>query len=572
VSSERYFQDYVIALRKIPLADKTEHTDRGALETLLQRVADQSSAKTMVQHEPKRAQDKGAPDFKITRQGAIVGYVEAKNIDEPLTAILKTDQIKRYVELNPNLLVTDYLNFLWISDGKIKDAQSARLCEASAVEGKPVPLNPDRVAEVEKLLVGFFKTAPKGVKRASELADALAVRSRLLRDFLGEELQRQEKDKEGGRLLGLYNAFKHQVSHELKLDEFADAFAQTLAYGLFLAKLNSPKRDITLANAEDHVPGGFGLIRELVGFLKELGREEYAGIEWVVGEILIIVNTMEVDAIRDDLSFKNQSAYSRSVRARSDEEWRLFRKDPFVYFYEDYLAKYDAKLRKSRGVYYTPPPIVNFIVRAINDILKDTFEIEMGLADRERVTVLDFACGTGTFLVEVLERIFDEIGGAEGGVAPSYVREHILENIYGFEYLIAPYTIAHLKLSQYLSELAQRARNPSIALRKDERFQVYLTNTLEPIEPQANLLLPQLTKETAEAQKVKDRKILVITGNPPYAGHSKNASEREIVETVMSGVRSAASPSSRSRSKFGARSRQLSGDLLKITRSSMEGR
>lgn len=510
------------ALRKHPLADKTEHTDRGALETLLQAVANAHSAATKVQHEPKRAQDKGAPDFKITRTGVMVGYVEAKQIGANLEAVLKTDQIKRYLELNPNLLVTDYLRFIWIKDGKIKEAQGARLCEASAIESK-LPLNPERIAEVEQLLRGFFLTAPKGVKRASELADALAVRSKLLRDFLKEELERQDKEKEGGKLLGLYEAFKKQVSHELKLEEFADAFAQTLAYGLFLAKLNvKPGVTITLANADEHVPGGFSLIRELVGFLKVLNQDEYRDIKWVVEEILSIVNHLNVDAIRDDLSFKKRKAYSPQVKAKSEEEWRLFSKDPFVYFYEDYLAKYDKAMKKARGVYYTPPPIVNFIVRAINDILKDTFGIEQGLADRERVTVLDFACGTGTFLVEVLERIFDEIGGAEAGTADMYVREHILKNIYGFEYLIAPYTIAHLKLSQYLAELAARANNPDIALKEGERFQVFLTNTLEPIEPQKNFLLPELTHETEAAQKVKDKQILVITGNPPYFGLSKN--------------------------------------------------
>ncbi|MEQ1709224.1 MAG: type ISP restriction/modification enzyme [Terricaulis sp.] len=519
---EQAFQTYLTALRKHALAEKTEHTDRGALETLLQAVADDSSAATKVQHEPKRAQDKGAPDYKITRTGVMVGYVEAKQIGANLEAVLKTDQIKRYLELNPNLIVTDYLRFIWIKDGKLKEALSARLCESGAIEGKQ-PLNAEKVAEVEQLLRGFFKTEPKGVKRASELAEALAVRSKLLRDFLTEELERQQKEEAQGKLLGLYKAFKEQVSHELKLQEFADAFAQTLAYGLFLAKLNvKPGVTITLSNADEHVPGGFSLIRELVGFLKVLNQEEYRDIKWVVEEILSIVNHLNVDAIREDLSFKKRRAYSRDVRARTEEEWRLFSKDPFVYFYEDYLAKYDKAMKKARGVYYTPPPIVNFIVRAINDILKDTFEIEQGLADRERVTVLDFACGTGTFLVEVLERIFDEIGGPESGIAPLIVREHILKNIYGFEYLIAPYTIAHLKLSQYLAELAVRAKNPDLALKEGERFQVFLTNTLEPIEPQKNFLLPELTHETEAAQKVKDKQILVITGNPPYSGHSKN--------------------------------------------------
>lgn len=171
-------------------------------------------------------------------------------------------------------------------------------------------------------------------------------------------------------------------------------------------------------------------------------------------------------------------------------------------------------MRKSRGVYYTPPPIVNFIVRAVDDILKDSFGIREGLADSKRVTVLDFACGTGTFLLEVFQRIFDNIGGADKGRADPIVREHILKNIYGFEYLIAPYTIAHLKLSQFLKDRGH-------ALKDDERLQVFLTNTLEPIEPQKNFL-PAISAEVEAAQAAKDKPILVILGNPPYSGHSKN--------------------------------------------------
>ena len=141
------------------------------------------------------------------------------------------------------------------------------------------------------------------------------------------------------------------------------------------------------------------------------------------------------------------------MRAGDEEEHRLFERDPFIYFYEDYLKAYDKETRKGRGVYYTPPPIVNFIVRAVDDILKDSFGIRDGLADHKRVTVLDFACGTGTFLLEVFQRIFDNIGGAGFQARPtSIVREHMLKNLFGFEYLIAPYTIAHLKLSQYLKD------------------------------------------------------------------------------------------------------------------------
>lgn len=179
------------------------------------------------------------------------------------------------------------------------------------------------------------------------------------------------------------------------------------------------------------------------------------------------------------------------------------------------MRAYDKETSKGRGVYYTPPPVVNFIVRAVDDILKDRFDIRDGLADNQRVTVLDFACGTGTFLLEVFQRIFDNIGGRDSGRADLIVRDHLLNNLFGFEYLIAPYTIAHLKLSQYL-------KDQNHPLKNNERIQVFLTNTLEPIHPEPNFLLPAITAETEAAQTVKDQPILVITGNPPYSGHSKN--------------------------------------------------
>jgi predicted helicase len=186
--------------------------------------------------------------------------------------------------------------------------------------------------------------------------------------------------------------------------------------------------------------------------------------------------------------------------------FRLFERDPFIYFYEDYLKAYDPAMRKGRGVYYTPPPIVNFIVRAVDDILKGSFGIADGLADHNRVTVLDFACGTGTFLLEVFQRIFENIGGSDAGRADLIVRDHLLKNVFGFEYLIAPYTIAHLKLSQYLKDKGH-------TLTGNQRIQVLLTNTLEPIEPQANFLLPAVSAEVEAAQAVKEQPILVITGN-----------------------------------------------------------
>ena len=507
------FDAYLLALRQTSLDQHTEMTGRSALEALLNGF---KPPRATVTHEPKRAQDKGAPDFKISQSGQILGYVEVKQVGENLDAVMKSAQIKKYQTLSGNIVVTDYLRFIWLRDGKI--IADERLGEARLLEDRKAQLRPDKVPPVEALLRNFFSQPVTGISRAKPLAEALATRSQLLRDHLGEELVRQNDAKEGGQLIGLFGAFQRQVSHEITLPEFADAFAQTLAYGLFLAKLNDgADATITLANAKTFVPQSVGLIRELVGFLDNLDRDEYGEIKWVVEEILSIINGLRLTELQEDLSFRNRSA-KRGTRAGSDEEWRLFSRDPFIYFYEDYLAKYDAKLRKSRGVYYTPPPIVNFIVRAVHDILKETFGIEAGLADRERVTVLDFACGTGTFLVEVLERIFEEIG-PDSGKAGAIVSDHILKNIFGFEYLIAPYTIAHLKLGQYLADKGYK-------LKPNERFQAVLTNTLEPIGDQYNYFVPALSRESRLAQDIKQMEVLVITGNPPYSANSKNNGPR----------------------------------------------
>jgi hypothetical protein len=508
---EDHFPGYLKKLREIPAHEQTEHTGRAALQDLLQTFAPKQAR---VQHEPKRVSGSGAPDFKIDQGGMILGYVEVKKIGANLDEVIKSDQVRRYRQLSSNILITDYLQWVWLDDKSVRAREA--LAFPTDLESRAVRINPDRAKAVSALLQGFFSSPPQGVGSSDKLALALAARSKLLRDFLAEELLRQSREKREGRLYALFEVFRTQVFHELSTAEFADAFAQMLAYGLFLARLNAGSKGIvTLENVRGHIPGSFRLIRELVRFLEEMQEDEYRPVRWIVEEVLSIVNAMDLASIQQDLSFRARKSSTRGFRAGSEEEHRLFERDPFIYFYEDYLKAYDPAMRKGRGVYYTPPPIVNFIVRAVDDLLKGPFQIEDGLADPKRVTVLDFACGTGTFLLEVFERIFENIGGSDTGRAELIVREHMLANVNGFEYLIAPYTIAHLKLSQYL-------RDKGHPLSDNSRLQVFLTNTLEPIAPQKNLLMPALAEEAKAAQEVKDKPILVILGNPPYSGHSKN--------------------------------------------------
>ncbi len=503
------FAAYFRAIARLDVAEATEHTLRGALETLLDALATDAGADLRVVHEPKRdAAGLGAPDFKIKRHEAILGYVENKKIGADLDAVLQSDQIAKYTQLSGNIVLTDYLDWIWLQDGRI--AKRERLCSLRDVGRRQARLDPAKADKVATLLAAFLSTPPQKLGAAKKLSAALAVRCHDLRDFLLEELKRQDTEQQQGRLYGLYDVFRQHVFQELALKEFADAFAQTLGYGLFLAKLNAGAHaDVTLRNTKGYIPANFALIRELVNFLDELEQDEYRGIKWLVEEILSIMNTLDLAAILEDLAFTKRQVRSFDP---TEEERPLFAKDPYVYFYEDFLKAYDRATRKARGVYYTPPPVVHFIVHAVHAILQDTFGIRQGLADRKRVTVLDFATGTGTFLLEVLHRIFETVSA---GVRDQVVREHVLKNLYGFEYLIAPYTVAHLKLSQFLHDRGY-------AMQADERLGIYLTNTLEPIEAQANWLLPALSREVEAAQHIKDRPILVITGNPPYAGHSKN--------------------------------------------------
>ena len=497
------------AIKGLEVSEATEHTLRGPLETLLKALAADAGSGLRVIHEPKRdPAGLGAPDFKVKRHEAILGYVENKKVGADLDAALQSDQIARYKKLSGNIVLTNYLEWIWLKDGEVNRRET--LCPASDVGRRQARLDPDKAHKVAALVAAFLSTPPEKLGNAKKLSEALAVRCHDLRDFLLDELVRQDATRQQGRLYGLYDVFRRDVFHELELREFADAFAQTLGYGLFLAKLNAGERTpVTLHNTKRYVPAHFALIRELVNFLDELEQEEYRGIRWLVEEILSIMNTLDLAAVLEDLAFTRPQA--RSADPVEDERL-LFAKDPYVYFYEDFLKAYDRETRKARGVYYTPPPVVNFIVRAVDDILKDTFGIAAGLADRKRVTVLDFATGTGTFLLEVLQQIFET---AAPGVRGQVVREHVLKNLYGFEYLIAPYTIAHLKLSQFLHDRGY-------AMQSGERLQIYLTNALEPIEAQANWLLPALSREVEAAQHIKDNPILVITGNPPYAGHSRN--------------------------------------------------
>ncbi len=489
----------------MPIDELTEHSKRSALENLLKQSADEyqnKDNKIIVLHEPKRKENYGSPDFKIYTASSIIGYVENKKVTEILDKILKSDQIKKYRELSDNILLTNYIDFVWIKGDLI---EHETLCYLSDLENKKFKLDKNKEVNVKELLKKFFSQAPKGIASPKELALALAIRGKNLKEYLTDELDRQSESGNKGALYDVYDIFKNHVFNELTVSEFGDAFAQMLVYGLFLAKLNADTKEVSLENIKKYIPTTFQLIHELVRYLDELNGIDYNETKWIVDETISIMNNLDLFELKKNLTFSKKIKDNENIDT-----------DPYIYFYETFLTAYDSKLRKSKGVYYTPPQVVNFIVRAINNVLQNTFKILNGFADRNSVTVLDFATGTGTFLIEVFKQIFETIPHDSDTKRDLLIREHILKNIYGFEYLIAPYTIAHLKLSQFLIENGYKFQT-------GERLQVFLTNTLEPIDKQIKIpTFPALTEETKQAQEVKNKPILVITGNPPYSGVSKN--------------------------------------------------
>jgi len=507
------FKQYIKELQRTPIDEITEHSKRFALETILRELASGCAAantnKINVLHEPKRKDNYGSPDFKIYSENSIIGYVENKKITENLDKILKSEQIKKYRELSQNLIITNYIEFVWIKGEMI---QRQTLCYLTDLSDKKLSESlklSESSIKVEKLLLNFFSQAPEKISLPKDLALALAVRCKNLKDFISDELTRQNEQNEQERLYDLYNAFKDNIFTELTISEFSDAFAQMLAYGLFLAGLNADTKTISLQNAKYFIPSSFQLIKELINFLDELEKSEYKETKWIIDEIISIINNIQWVDLKQNMSFNKKLPESSEISGS-------YETDPYIYFYETFLATYDYNLRKSKGVYYTPPQVVNFIVRAIDEILINTFKLPNGFADRKKVTVLDFATGTGTFLLEVFKIILDNLPSESPEKRKMIIKDHLLQNIFGFEYLIAPYTIAHLKLSQYLRENGYEFQDK-------DRLQVYLTNTLEPVDKQIKIpFMPQLSKETQAAQEIKDKPILVITGNPPYSGISKN--------------------------------------------------
>ncbi|MFT2669711.1 type ISP restriction/modification enzyme [Helicobacter pylori] len=474
---------------------ENELTHRHSLRNLLNRLKDNFNKEFKIEHEPKKEQG-SQPDFRVSFQGLNIGYIENKRVGSDLDQLSKSDQIRKYLELNPNLMLTDYLNFVWVG----KDENNAPLIKkeisvASPDElSKPLKPKPQTERDLIELFKSFFNHEAAPITNAKDFATHLSPRTRYLKDAL---IKYQEKTQ----VSSIFNNFKEYLYEELSFEDFSDALAQTLTYSLFLAKLNHPFEKINLDNVRSSIPKNFAVIREMADFLKKL--DEIKEIQWLLNEILSSINHVDMDSILKDLN---------------DD------KDPYLHFYETFLSAYDPKLRESKGVYYTPDSVVKFIINALDSLLKTHFkDAPLGLKsalDNENIKLLDFATGTGTFLLEAFRKALEMRKTSDGGISTKEDKyQNLLKQFYGFEYLIAPYAIAHLNLSQAFKEEFKKP------LKENDALKIILTNTLiQPGEIAAYRgLNPIFETELLNAQEIKkDENILIITGNPPYSGASSN--------------------------------------------------
>lgn len=493
--------------------DATEHTHRPALKTLLQ-----SNAKGIeATNEPKSSERENKPDYIVRKGASIIGFVEAKDIGKDLKATLKTPQLKRYLEALPNLIVTNYLDFAWFVAGEKRISISL-----GEVNGKHIQMAEDADARWTELISSFCNEVTPTVSSPSQLAKTLAGETRLLKDLVAELVI--AKDSE---LLSQQEAFQTLLVPDLKPEEFADMYAQTAAYGLFTARVfehttlfGAPTQNVpdSLKNDAFSSEKAAYLIPKANPFLRQFFQH-------IASPNLNNQLRWLIEQIADSLRYADiEKVLHRQSRKQGFE-------DPVFHFYESFLAEYDRTLRESRGVYYTPEPVVDFIVRGVDWLLKVKLGKTDGLADKDTL-ILDPATGTATFLRKVIEHVYASVtASGNKGMWGQYVSERLLPRIFGFELMMAPYTVAHLKLALQLQEQGFVFGKDKAG--KDQRLNVYLTNTLETLHKQADAYMSGwITAENEGAEEVKrNRPVQVVLGNPPYSSVSRN--NGKLIESLI---------------------------------------
>ncbi|HEU0136629.1 MAG TPA: N-6 DNA methylase, partial [Flavobacterium sp.] len=516
-------QQYVSKLNTLYITGNArEHSYRGDLQNLLMALLPD----ILVTNEPARVAC-GAPDYVLTRKDVPVGYIEAKDIGVDLSSKTLKEQFDRYKAGLTNLIFTEYLDFHFYKDGVL----TAKVQIAEMQNGHIVA-KPENFDYFSQLIRNFSQTVSQTIKSPAKLAEMMAGKAKLMADVIERSLNSDDENARTSSLYSQMQSFKQMLIHDITNKGFADIYAQTIAYGMFAARYHDPTLPtFSRQEAATLIPKSNPFLRKL--FQDIAGYDLDDRLVWIVDELVQIFLATDVAVIMKD--------FGKSTK----------QEDPVVHFYETFLASYNPALRKARGVWYTPQPVVNFIVRAVDDILKTEFGLKDGLADTSkikvkvkapkfdersknkskvtgeqiiekevhRVQILDPATGTGTFLAEVVRHIHRKFEGQQG-IWSKYVTNDLIPRLNGFELLMASYAMAHLKMDMLLTETGYKPVD-------DQRFRIFLTNSLEEAHPDSQTLFSSwLSDEADQANAVKkDSPVMVILGNPPYSVSSTNKSK-----------------------------------------------
>ena len=496
-------------LDKITILFKTgnarEHSYRGDLQNLIMAILPD----VLVTNEPARVSC-GAPDYVLTRKDIPIGYIEAKDIGVDLASKTLKEQFDRYKSGLTNLIFTDYTDFHFYKDGEFV----TKIAIAKLDNGNIVPLS-ENFNQFSELIKNFAQTVSQTIKSPTKLAQMMAGKAKLMADIIEKSLNNDDKDEVRSAIKSQMLSFQHMLIHDIDNKAFADIYAQTIAYGMFAARYHDPTLiDFSREEASRLIPKSNPFLRKL--FQDIAGYDLDDRLVWIVDELVSIFLASDVAEI-----MKN---FGKSTK----------QEDPVVHFYETFLGEYNPALRKARGVWYTPQPVVNFIVRAVDDILKTEFNLPQGLADTSKtkvkvdyfgktiekevhkVQILDPATGTGTFLAEVVKHIHKKFEGQQG-IWSKYVAKDLIPRLNGFELLMASYAMAHLKMDMLLTETGYKPTD-------DQRFKIFLTNSLEEAHSDSGTLFSSwLSDESNQANEIKrDTPVMCVIGNPPYSGESAN--------------------------------------------------
>ena len=456
--------------------------------------------KTVVNQSSKNYDKKvGFPDIAIKERDFLIGLIEVKLPKDTLSNVKFKEQFDRYKNSLENIIFTNLQIWeLWQWNNKGKSIKQKEIIFDIT--------NSDSIDQLKDLFDLFLVYQSYPIKTPKQLAVNLAKKTKLLSSTVEELLEEYEplqKTKDGFEKTLLPNLTDH---------DFANLFAETFTYSLFISAVyhheNYPDREFTLTSAIDYIPDTIPVLNDMYRIANIAARN-----------IPVLKETVHI--ILRQLEYSNLEKIIPNFSNSTSEN------DPTLYFYEPFLKEYDKKTRKNRAVYLTPKPVINFIVRSIDHILQTDFDLENGLMNKE-VKVLDPATGTGAFLAFAIELIKEKIDKKYSALHlekehfTKEMTDHILENFFAFEFMVASYAVAHFKMNLTLNKLG-------FSLEKtNKRFKIYLANTLDDPDKKPNSLLgfDSITEESESAQYVKkNEKIIAIFGNPPYKGSSENPSE-----------------------------------------------